>query len=444
MLARRHLLIFAIIFASVIASALAWTIYDGSDRTAQPQIGQTGSSLRPTAAAAMPKLSPLPARPLSAKTRALRSRAAETAAKGRALAWLHEPGMVELTGWEYGTRTGEMAQVLGGDELQNLGRLASAGGVLPDNLDLASLAASFTALSAGATYSPFDKQILLVNNTRPSESLLVHEMTHALQDQHFDLLPLVVSRPYSYDTAEAAFAVVEGDAVGVQRRFEQTANVWNKRTLDEIARREDERFGEYRTTIGALFPSLLVETFIFRYRDGTRFVEGVRRRRGQAGVDELFRRPPASSEQVLHLDKYLAGESPRPITFDDSSLTDDGWRQTASSAFGEIGVRGALAERLDAKETLRAAAGWGNDSARLFERAGEMLFKWQTAWDTEQDAAEFFAAYNLLQQRRGAESLGADDRQATWRDSLGRVTIVRRDKADGVLVLRGTKEALDL
>src|SRR5919202_6232355 len=90
-------------------------------------------------------------------------------------------GMAELSGWEYGTRTREMAETLGGDELRALSRLAAAGGVLPEGTDLATLASSFAAVSAGATYSPLDKQILLVGKPK-SDSLLTHEMVHALQD----------------------------------------------------------------------------------------------------------------------------------------------------------------------------------------------------------------------------------------------------------------------
>lgn len=439
MLAKHHLLIFLAIVVAFIVAALGWSVW--SDKRSALRPSSTPSALQlPVAVAAVARsLSPLPARPLSPKTEALRARAAGIAAKGRALAWLSEPGMTELSGWEYGLRTKEMAEVLGGEDLQNLGRLAAAGGVLPESIDLPTLAASFTALSAGATYSPFDKQILLLSNSKPSESLLTHELTHALQDQHFDLQRMLLARPYSYDRSEAAFAVIEGDAVGVQRRAENPA--WTKRTLDDITRIEDSRFDEYRGMIGKLFPSLLTETFIFRYRDGTRFVEGVRRRRAQAGVDDLFRNPPQTSEQVLHLDKYFAGEAARVPSLDSSSLTRDGWRSSVSTAFGEIGVRGMLAEHLSLSDAARAAAGWGGDQAHLFERAGESLFVWTTVWDTSADAAEFFRGYNRLLAGRGLKVDGErTDAKIVWRDGDERETSVRR-AGDNVLIVRGKSEA---
>ena len=105
--------------------------------------------------------------------------------------------------------------MLGTDDLKSLSRLAVAGGMLPEGTDLASLAVSFTAATAGATYSPLDKQILLVSEGPKAafrdEGLLTHELVHALQDQHFDLLRLLLARP-STSTRGGALALVEGDA----------------------------------------------------------------------------------------------------------------------------------------------------------------------------------------------------------------------------------------
>src|SRR5205085_4072043 len=232
------------------------------------------------AAATLPEAvrtwTPLPVRPLSPRLQRVRERAMQAASATRELTWAAEPGMTELTGWEYGTRTKETADALDGEELHRLSRLAAAGGMLPEGTDLATLAASFAAASAGATYSPLDKQILLLTDPHGKEttndSLLAHEFVHALQDQHFDLLSLLLARPYNFDREEALFAVIEGDAMDVQRRLE-LGDVWTHRSLDDVARAEDERFNEYRREIGALFPPLLTETFIFRYRDGVRFVE---------------------------------------------------------------------------------------------------------------------------------------------------------------------------
>ncbi len=390
-------------------------------------------------------LPPLPARHLSAGLQEMRGKQMAVVSKLRELAWTNDVGMAELSGWEYGTRTSEMAEVLGGDELRALGRLAAAGGVLPEGIDLAQLAASFTAASAGATYSPLDKQVLLVGDFK-NDSLLTHEFVHALQDQNFDLMKLLLVRPYNFDRTEALFAVIEGDAMNVQRRAEETDALYARRPLDDITRAENNRFKEYREEIGKMFPPLLTESFIFRYRDGARFVEAIRRRGGERAVDELFRRPPASSEQILHPEKYLSNEAPQIVGIDERAFAANNWTMAASTPLGEIGIRGLLLAGVQERDAVRAGAGWSGDYAYLFEnkqKSGARLFVWKTSWDKPTDADEFFRAYNLLQRTHGnASSLdqsgSGQTAQTSWRDGSGRSTIVRRE-AGSVIIVRGSE-----
>jgi hypothetical protein len=402
--------------------------------------GQTRMSPAATLPAAR-TLPPLPVRPLSPKLKEMRERAMRRASDLRELPFKGEVGMAELSGWEYGTRASEMAHVLGGEDLRILGRLAAAGGVLPEGTDPASLAASFMAISAGATYSPLDKQVLILDKFK-DDSLLTHEFTHALQDQHFDLMKLLVVRPYNFDRAESLFAVIEGDAMNVQRRFEE-GDAYGRRTLEDIVKQERERFGDYRREVGAFFPPLLTETFIFRYREGARFVEAVRRSHGERGVDALFEHPPVSTEQILHPEKYEAGEAVREVQLDEAAFAASGWQNVTSTPFGEIGVRGLLMAGVAEGEAARAAAGWGGDRAYLFERAGSTpLFVWKTVWDRTIDAEEFFNSYNASRRRAGARagesSTGAaDTMQMIWRES-GRMIIVRR-RGDSVIIVRGAE-----
>jgi hypothetical protein len=423
-----------ITLAFVIILSLLFVNSCGNQRTGQTRLGPA------TSVPAARTLPPLPARPLSAKLKEMRARAMRTASEFRELQFKGEVGMSELSGWEYGTRASEMAHVLGGEDLRALGLLAGAGGVLPEGTNLESLAASFAAISAGATYSPLDKQVLVVDKFK-DDSLLTHEFTHALQDQHFDLMKLLVVRPYNFDRTESLFAVIEGDAMNVQRRSEQ-GDAYGRRSLDEIMKQEGERFAGYRKEIGAFFPPLLTETFIFRYREGARFVEAVRRSRGERGVDALFQRPPVSTEQILHPEKYEAGEAPREVQLNEEAFAASGWQSVTSTPFGEVGVRGLLMAGIAEREATRAAAGWGGDRAYLFERAGSTpLFVWKTVWDRAVDAEEFFDSYNSSRKRAGARagesSTATEAPQTIWRES-GRTTIVRRT-GDTVIIVRGAE-----
>ncbi|MDT7778374.1 MAG: hypothetical protein QOC99_886 [Acidobacteriota bacterium] len=431
-----HYPVFFLILAVVVAGLVALVAKRSRSRGVSPVLAMKES------APPQRTLPPLPQRTLSTRLKSLRERALEAASRGRGLGWEGEVGMTELSGWEYGTRTKEIADVLGTDDLKGLSRLAVAGGMLPEGTDLASLAVSFTAATAGATYSPLDKQVLLVTNKGGfgDMGLLTHEFVHALQDQHFDLLKMILARPSSFDREEAVFALVEGDAVSVERRMGQPPEVWARKSLEDVAREEDERFASYRKGIGAFFPPLLTETFIFRYRDGLRFVETMRRARPAVSIDDVFRRPPQSSEQVLHPEKYLSGEAPREIELGVEEFAGEGWQLAATTPLGEIGVRGLLMAGVPVEEAKRAAAGWGGDRSFLFERDGHTpLFVWRTVWDTGRDAQEFFRAYNtMLQQRAASVDAGAvSESERVWRD--GNLLVRVRLEGDGVTIIRAAE-----
>lgn len=424
----KHLFLVTVIISLLVASC-------GNKERSRANIGPA------TSVAVTRTLPPLPVRPLSPELSAMRDRAMRESAELRGLDFTGEVGMTELSGWEYGKRTTEMAEVLGGDDMRTMGRLAAAGGVLPEGTDLAALAGSFAAISAGATYSPLDKQVLLVDRNA-ERTLLTHEFTHALQDQHFDLMKMLVVRPYDFDRTEALFAVIEGDAMNVQRRAEE-GDAYGRKSLEDISRQERERFSFYRKEVGALFPPLLTETFSFRYRDGARFVEEVRRKNGERGVDELFTRPPISSEQILHPEKYFQNERPRDVSLDEPAFNSSGWRLVTSTPLGEIGMRGLLMAGVSEKDATRASAGWGGDRAFLFERGGaSSLFVWKTVWDRSVDAEEFFRTYNEMEKARAGAQPGDSQSQGATAQTLWRednhLVIVRRD-SDTVIIVRATE-----
>lgn len=425
-----HLFIFAALALAFVACA---------DKSAE---NETPARANPEASApALKSLSPLPTRELSREWGAAQSRAMTDVARIRGLSWREEVGMTPLLSWEYAARTQELADALGAEDLQNLSGLAAAGGMIPEGTDLVGVAVSFASLTANASYSPPDRRVLLRSDdpsAAPRQSLLAHEFVHALQDQHFDLLSLLVARPYDFDRTEAVFALVEGDAMSVQRRLEG-GDAFTRRALEEVSRAEDARLNFQRRQLGWLFPPLITETFIFRYRDGLRFVETVRRSRGSAGVDEAFRRPPTTSEQILHPEKYFANEGAKEAGLEEARFSRSGWRVAASTPLGEIGVRGVLLAGLSQLAAVRAASGWGGDRAYSLARdeGGATLFVWKTVWDSERDAREFFDAYNSLKRLR-ASATDADESRALWNE--GPTATLVRIEGDAVLIVRGSRE----
>ena len=164
----------------------------------------------------------------------------------------------------------------------------------------------------------------------------------------------------------------------------------------------------------------------------------MRRAKPSVNIDDIFRRPPQSSEQILHPEKYLAGEAPRDVELSDESFADEGWRLTATTPLGEIGVRGLLLAGVPVEEAKRAAAGWGGDRSFLFEQEGHApLFVWKTVWDKQSDAQEFFKAYNALLQQRATAEAAEGEAERSWRE--GQVLTRVRVEGDSVTIVRGAE-----
>ena len=145
---------------------------------------------------------------------------------------------------------------------------------------------------------------------------------------------------------------------------------------------------------------------------------------------------------MLHPEKYLSGESPREVELDLEAFGEEGWRPTATTPLGEIGVRGLLMAGVHTDEARRAAAGWGGDRSFVFEREGRApLFVWRTVWDTPRDAQEFFRAYNQMLQQRAAPGDAKAEHEREWREGAS-VTRVRLE-GDWVTVVRGAEADVD-
>src|SRR5439155_1221348 len=135
------------------------------------------------------------------------------------------------------------------------------------------------------------------------QEVLVHELTHAVQDQNFG-----ISRPKldkkEDDSALGFLTMVEGDAVRIQQRFHQSLS-------KDDQRRVDAYMAAQSSSATAGVPQFLVESLSFPYVVGPAFTTRLVQVGGQARLDEAFRHPPTTTAQLLHPDLFLAGEGPR-------------------------------------------------------------------------------------------------------------------------------------
>ena len=286
-------------------------------------------------------------------------------------------------------------------------------GLLEPSVDLRDVSASVFGTGVAGYYDPRTKRLRIVRGAQTTnrflkEITLAHELTHALEDQRFGLD--LEDSSGSDDAALARLALVEGTATGVMLTY-------------------GERHFSAEQTLGGLFASLGQDTgdlppfveaqLLFPYLTGQRFVE----RLYATGDDswsvvntaERFR-PPASTEQVLHPEKYLAVEQPKRVRLDARRVLGEGWRRAASGTWGEWATGELLADS-------GPAEGWGGDRYELWQqpvdacqapcrRRDALVMRWR--WDRRNDAREFETALReWLPEQPGPSAVAARGSEVT-------------------------------
>lgn len=231
-------------------------------------------------------------------------------------------------------------------------------------------------------YEPENNRMVIIEG---SSSLLnritmIHELTHALQDQHFDLTSLV--NVETTDQMLSRRAVYEGDATIVQYDYMRTL------TEEEMSELKDE------ITVGAgnsTMPFVLEKMMTFPYRKGFNFVYDFYGGDDWDAVNALYSDPPESTEQVLHPEKYRAGEEPVNVTMD---ITVKGMDLGVRDRLGEYMLYLMFHHYVNRTISYEAAEGWGGDLFHYYSNSTDHLSVYKIRWDSNEDAVEFSQTYD--------------------------------------------------
>jgi hypothetical protein len=271
-------------------------------------------------------------------------------------------------------------------------RLLKAMGMFPEDASLSELYLELLGSQIAGFYSPEDDELYVVSRSGGlgvgEKVTFAHEYTHALQDQKFDLESVDLGAVGEGDRSLGRLSLVEGDATLLM-------TLWLQRHLTPAEQAELLRVSLDPAALASLekMPPILRESLGFPYTTGLRLVLGIYAEGGWQAVDAAFARPPASSEQVMHPEKYEANEAPLVVDIPDdlATLMGDGWTVGLEDTLGEfqlgVWLRGALDRVLPANE---AVAGWGGDRVALLHGPdGAWAIALVTDWDTPADATEF-------------------------------------------------------
>jgi hypothetical protein len=315
-------------------------------------------------------------------------------------------------------------------------------GLVPANFELRPLIVRLLTEQVAGYYDPREQQFHLADwiDVDGQKPIMAHELTHALQDQHFNLRRFEKWPKGDSDAELATHALIEGDATLAMTLYVSNdparALVFLKSFMAaETSSQELEKA-----------PRALRETLLFPYQEGLTWTRAIYQNGGWSAVSRAFKTLPQSSEQILHPPKYFIHEAPVKVSLPDVHLSlGRGWRQIDADVNGEWSFYLILDEFLKYASTSRqAAAGWAGDRYATYENAdGQSAYVSLSAWDTEKDAREFFDAYVARTWKRYPNGVSGDPilpRQAPkrwqyFRTADGGIAIELR--GNRVLVLEG-------
>ena len=224
--------------------------------------------------------------------------------------------------------------------------------------------------------------------TLSNELTVAHEVTHALQQQHFNIRDIRDPYEDNSDRVRAITALIEGDAslVDLIYRLRVFNDAQREQHLEES---QSADISAYRAA-----PAFIQRTVAFPYFEGANFAIYLFQQYGDfTAIDAAYEALPESTEQILH-PELLGLDSPREIAMPDlADSLGDGWSEVDRDVMGELFIAALLEGALAPDMAAIAAAGWGGDAFLLLEGpSGDEALASVSVWDSEEDAAEFSSA----------------------------------------------------
>jgi hypothetical protein len=290
-------------------------------------------------------------------------------------------------------------------------------GFVPPDFDLAKTTVDLLTEQAAAFYD-FHRKKLFVLESAPSsvqQIALVHELAHALADQHFDLEKFIERAKKSDDGAAARMAVMEGQATWLMSEYLARRTGQSLKSSPAIvqlmSRAAEMMAGQFPVFEAA--PLYMRETLLFPYTQGMLFQHAVVEKKGQAAFGEVFRHPPQSTQQVLHLDKYFSAVKP-VVPKLPSLVSQREYRRLAEGSIGELDHSILLRQYIGAAEAEQIAPRWSGGAYRLLEHKKEKrtVLAYASQWENPSTAREFFQHYQrVLKGKWKTMEIGAESEE---------------------------------
>jgi hypothetical protein len=307
---------------------------------------------------------------------------------------------------------------------------AEAFGLLPKGFDLDSFMVDLLTEQIAGLYDPKAHEFYVADWIPIADQRMVmaHELTHALQDQHFQIEAWVKAARPNDDAELARESVLEGSAMAAMVEYLLQGTGRSLKDLPDID--PSMLIGDLESTPELQkAPPFLKDALLFPYLDGLNFSAAVVKPAGWSAISGVFAKPPVSTQQILHPELYRSGKAPAPVALPSMEGTlGPNWAKLEENAMGEFGWKEVLKQFLGEARATPVSTAWDGDRYLVYEqkKTKRLLLITRLRLASAEHAEHFFELYSeVLEKKHGQRT-----------DSFRKGSFLSFETPDGGVFLR--------
>lgn len=312
-------------------------------------------------------------------------------------------------------------------------------GLIPRDYDLRKATVELLGEQAAAVYDPRRKLMLVVEGASQegmmADMVLVHELAHALADQHFDLKRFLDKGVKTGEDQTARLAVVEGQAMWVMLEWQMkkmgSSLKGNRAALDMMLPMMG-RLAAEQYPIFSSAPLYLRETLLFPYSAGILFQQAAIEQSPSDAFLRVLRKPPVSTRQIIHPEVWRSGEStPSP----ELPQAPKGYKPLTGGTLGELDLRILLEQFISQDDARSLSPDWRAGAYEVLEQKRQggkddrALLRWSLQLETEASAVKLMDFWSRMIEKKaaGASFTTRTDSRIEGTNQDGRFLILRSE-----------------
>jgi hypothetical protein len=332
------------------------------------------------------------------------------------------------------------------EEIHAQEALLKALGLVSPEFNLERFVITFYTEQAAGIYDPRRKVMLIADWLDPDlqRMVLAHELTHALQDQNFNITRFLHATRSNQDATTARQSVAEGYATAAMMQ-----SLMGSIDLGQMPSLEPLLAGVIGKQMEE-FPAFTNAPFFFRlqalfpYTRGMSFIQAGLARGGWKKLSELFEHPPSSTKEIFEPQFYFEGKALPEISLARPPALEGvaGLRMLEENILGQLGYYALLGQLISESEAKQVAPGWLADRYILYEYEGVAPARYalvaRTRWTSPESALAFFRDYHTILYRK-YPGLTPDNRATTdlYMGTATNGTVILLRRGDEVLWAEG-------